>query len=78
MARAGASMLENVELFAAALAILAGAALLYDASTTRDVGASYRLFVAAVALAGGLITGALVTRSKLHWRRIQKQNRDDA
>jgi len=70
-------MLENLALTTAALLILAGAALLYDASSTQDVGASYHLLAAAVALTGGLITVVLVTRSKFHWRRIQKQNRDD-
>jgi hypothetical protein len=75
VAHAGTTMLENFGLGAAALAIFAGAALLYDAASTPDTNAFFRLLGAAVALAAGLITAALVLRSKLHWRRIQKQNR---
>ena len=70
-------MLENLALSLAALAILAGSALLYDASLAENAGASYQLLAAAVALAGGLITVVLVTRSKFQWRRMQKQNRHD-
>jgi hypothetical protein len=75
VAHGATSMLENFALGVAALAIFAGAALLHDAASTPDTNAFFLLLGAAVVLAAGLITAALVLRSKLHWRRIHKQNR---
>ena len=68
-------MLENLGLAIATLCTMYGAALLYDAASAYDESSAFRLFGGAVALAGGIITIVLITRSKLHWRRIQKQNR---
>lgn len=68
-------MLENLGLFISALSTLYGSALLYDATTSSDISAGFRLLGGAIALAAGLITAAPVLRSKLQWRRIQKQNR---
>ena len=68
-------MLENLGLAIAILAIFSGSALLYDAATAGDATALFRLLAAAALLTAGLVTTALVVRSKLHWRQIQKQNR---
>jgi hypothetical protein len=68
-------MLENLALFVSAFCSLYGAALLYDATTSLDTSAGPRLLGGAVALAVGLITATLVLKSKLHWRRVQKQYR---
>lgn len=68
-------MLENFGLSVAAFVTLAGAALLYNASSAHDASAAFQLLGAAVVLTAGLITAGLVLRSKLHWWRIQKQNR---
>jgi len=51
VAHTGPTMLENFGLGAAALVIFTGAALLYDAASTPDTNAFFRLLGAAVALA---------------------------
>jgi len=73
VAHGGSTMPENFGLSAAAIVILAGAALLYDAASTSDANAPLLLLGAAVALAAGLITTILLLNSKLHWWRIQRQ-----
>jgi len=70
-----AAMLENLGLAIAILSIFSGSALLYDAATAADVTALFRLLAGAALLTAGLVTAALVVRSKLHWRQFQKQNR---
>lgn len=69
-------MLENFGLSAAALFILGGAFLLLDATSTPDASAPFRLLAGAAVVAAGVIAAALTIRSKLYWRRIQKQNHD--
>jgi len=69
------AMLENFGLAIAILAIFSGSALLYDAATAGDATALIRLLAGAALLTAGLVTAALVVRSKLHWRQVQKQNR---
>ena len=74
----GKETMENIGLTAAALAIVAGAALLYRAASTHDADATFLLLGAAAALAAGTITCVLALKSKLFWRRIQRQNREEA
>jgi len=69
------AMLENLGLAIAILAVFSGSALLYDAAAAGDATALVRLLAGAALLTAGLVTAALVVRSKLHWRQIQKQNR---
>jgi len=69
------AMLENFGLVISFLSILSGSALLYDAATSADANAIFRLLGGAAVLTAGIVTAALVVRSKLHWRQIQKQNR---
>jgi len=70
-------MLENLGLSIAILLAMFGAALLFSGiCVASGQNAVLSLFGGAVALATGLITSVLFLRSKLHWRRIQKQNHD--
>jgi hypothetical protein len=68
-------MLENLALAVSLLSMFLGSALLYDAAGAKDANAIFRLLAGAAILTAGLVTAALVVRSKLHWRQIQKQNR---
>lgn len=72
VAHGGVAMLENFGLAAAAIVTLAGGALLYNAASTSDTNAPLLLLGAAVALAAGLITAALLLKSKLHGWRVQR------
>jgi hypothetical protein len=69
-------MLENLALAVSALCTFYGAARLYYATNSPDSSGTIRLLGGAAALVAGLITATLVLRSKIHWRRIQKQNRE--
>lgn len=69
-------MLENLGLSAAVLLTLVGAFVLLDATSTPDASSPFRLLAGAATLAAGAISAAHSIRSKLHWRRIQKQNRN--
>ena len=68
-------MFKMLGLAVATLCTIYGAALLYDAASTHYENSAFRLFGGAAALAAGIITAVLVAKSELHWRRIQKQNR---
>jgi hypothetical protein len=66
-------MLENFGLVVAALFVLSGSGLLYDGAA--DTNAAFRLLGGATLLAAGLVAGALVLRSKLYWKRIEREDR---
>jgi hypothetical protein len=68
-------MLEDLGLAISVLSIFSGSALLYDAATASDATALVRLLAGAAILTAGLVAAALVVRSKLQWRQIQKRNR---
>jgi uncharacterized paraquat-inducible protein A len=72
-------MLENFGLAVAALLVISGAAFLISGITTSpNADATVSLFGGAAAFAAGVILAVLTARSKLHWRRIQKQNHPEA
>jgi len=75
MAEGLRAMLEDLGLAISILSIFSGSALLYDAATAEDATALVRLLAGAAILTAGLVAAALVVRSKLQWRQIQKRNR---
>ena len=69
-------MLENLGLAVAVLLTISGAAFLIIGITAApNADATLGLFGGAAALAAGVILAVLTARSKLHWRRIEKENR---
>jgi len=70
-------MLENLGFVFAAICILAGLFLLSDTGSGPDANSGARLLGGAALLNAGMITVWIAAKSKLAWRRAEKEMREE-